>query len=108
MATFVKSRKTNQPVVGERISWSIYFIETNDAGSTVANYKNITNQEMNGIADMHLIAKWKLEIHKWFNEDLNTMIADTSSRVYPIGDQEKRFIDILDSNNYFKSNDMYY
>ena len=58
---------------------------------------------MNNIADMHLIAKWKLEMHKWFNKDLNTMIAYPSSRVYPIGDQEKRFIDILDSNKYFKT-----
>ena len=90
LAVFVKSRKTKQPIFNGRISWSIYVIDRDLAGSTVAKkYVPITNSELSDIVDMPLIEKWKLEMHGWFNDDLNELTADPSSRVYPIGDQKK-------------------
>ena len=103
LASFVKSSKSKEPILNGRISWSIYVIDRDLVGSRTAGYIPINNLQMSDIIDRPLMEKWQQEMHKWFNDDLKALKLDPSSRVYPISDKKKRFIDLMDSKNYFST-----
>jgi hypothetical protein len=103
LANFIKSSKTKQPILNGRISWSIYVIDRDLVGSKTAGYIPMNSLQMSDVIDRPLMDKWKQEMHQWFNDDLNALKLDPSSRVYPVNDQEKRFIDLSDSKNYFST-----